>query len=756
MLAAPLPNTRTNAQDKSGDRPVSDEKMSFEDSLLAEGLDALPGFDLAETSREPEGSSPIGTDLGSESEPNGTFATADPLSAQQGKIKGNLWNEVFATDGTDADFYSFTTSSPNSKIFAATSTSFGGGTDTTMDIIASDGTTVLENDLGDGTFSATSASIAGTNLATPGTYYIRVTNNSANAPVAPYDLYFAVRTGSPTTEVEPNNSGGTPNSVPASGYITGAIPTPSPAADNDTYSLALNAGDTVFVSVDSDPERDNVQWNTRVGMGLFGTPANFLVVADASVGSVANPLSEAFFMTVRAAGTYTIYVDEPLGVGTPTATYSMSVTVIPKLSTSCTTYTNSTSTPIADAALTSSTITVPGNPLIKKVRVFTDISHPLTADLDINLVSPAGNDNGVFTDIATAATQTVQINAGIDDDAGVPVGAFTVNSGMVYQPEVAFRLGFYNGEDGGGNWRLDIRDDLATNTGTLNSWSLEICEDSLPEGNVIYSQDFEASNGGYTHSGTVDEWEYGTPNTPATSTSPPQAAIIGCASGSNCWKTDLDGSYDISSVHDLVSPSIALPANGPINLSWMAKYQMESVSFDRIWVRVTEVGNPTNTRIVWHNNNPTMNNGGTIGTPSVNVGSSAGWALFRADISDFADKNVQVQFHLDADNSIIYSGWAIDDIVIRGAAPVAVPAVISGRLEGSGRGVGNALVTLTEENGTKHYVRSSSYGYFEFPSVLTQQTINVSVSNTKRFTFDSFTGPLNGDAFMVITGTPVP
>ena len=50
---------------------------------------------------------------------------------------------------------------------------------------------------------------------------------------------------------------------------------------------------------------------------------------------------------------------------------------------------------------------------------------------------------------------------------------------------------------------------------------------------VVYSQDFEVSDGGYTHSGTNDVWDWGNP------TAWPNAA----ASGSNCWGTDLAEDY---------------------------------------------------------------------------------------------------------------------------------------------------------------------------------------------------------------------
>lgn len=658
----------------------------------------------------------VGTDLGSESEPNDTSATADTLTGAEGKIRGLLWNSgPIATDGNDTDFYAFTTTAANTKIYASTQTqtaSFN-TTDTTLAVLAADGTTVLETDLNDGSLGGSAASIAGTLLATPGTYYLRVTNVSAGTPVTPYFLYFAIKDATPTPEVEPNNSGGTPNPVPASGLISGVV---DPVGDNDTFSIALNAGDTVFLSLDTDPERDNVQWNGRLGFGLFGTPTNFLVVNDISTGSVANPLSEAFFMTVQTTGTYVVYVDEPAGGGSATSTYNLNVTVIPQQALTCTTTTNSTATPLTDAGLTSSTINIPGNPIIRKLRVFMNITHSLTADLDVHLVSPANNDNGLFSDVATVAAQTApQIDLGFDDDAAVPMGTFQINKGMIYQPEVNYRLSWFNGENAGGNWRLDIRDDLTTNTGTLNSWSLEVCTDPAPAGNLIYNENFEAGAGGFTHSGTLDEWELGTPATVAAAGIAP---FNNCASGTNCWKTDLDGTYELNSSQDLTSPVLNLiQYQGSIRLYWQQRYSVENINFDRIWVRVTEVGNPTNTRIVWLHDSATMSE--TIGGPTTtNIGESAGWGRYNADISDFAGKAVQVTFHLDSDTSVNLSGWAIDDVQLYHVGVVAANVGVSGRVVDSfGMGIPRTNVSLTGSNGVVRTATTNSFGYYRFDGV---------------------------------------
>ena len=85
-----------------------------------------------------------------------------------------------------------------------------------------------------------------------------------------------------------------------------------------------------------------------------------------------------------------------------------------------------------------------------------------------------------------------------------PAGSFTIINGMICRPEL-YRLHWFRGENSLGTWTLDIRDDTAANAGTLNSWSLEVCEEPALTGTVVYSEDFEANNGGYTHSGTCCE-----------------------------------------------------------------------------------------------------------------------------------------------------------------------------------------------------------------------------------------------------------
>lgn len=50
------------------------------------------------------------------------------------------------------------------------------------------------------------------------------------------------------------------------------------ATEQDWYSFTLNAGDTVFLSLDVDPEDDLTVWNGRLGIALFGDASNQILV----------------------------------------------------------------------------------------------------------------------------------------------------------------------------------------------------------------------------------------------------------------------------------------------------------------------------------------------------------------------------------------------------------------------------------------------------------------------------------------------
>ena len=298
---------------------------------------------------------------------------------------------------------------------------------------------------------------------------------SGTSTISPYHLHVRVQSGAPSAEVEPNNDTATATPLSASGWATGNI---SAVADPDLFSFALAAGDTAFIALDMDPDRApaNTNWNGRVGIGVFN--AFFLLANDSST---VKPHAEAFFMTAKDAGTYYAYIDSASATGLGAdARYNLSVRIIPKqVQTDCTII-PSTDVPVTlgpDVGTATSTIVVPPTITgsITDVNLLIDLTHLNMLDLDVSLVSPVATSVPLFTDIGSN-TQTI-MNLGLDENAALPIGGFTVVAGMVYQPETAAaRLSSFNGQSAAGTWTLSLTDDT-TNAigGTLNNWSLEIC-----------------------------------------------------------------------------------------------------------------------------------------------------------------------------------------------------------------------------------------------------------------------------------------
>jgi uncharacterized repeat protein (TIGR01451 family) len=622
-----------------------------------------------------------------EVEPNGTSATASPLAGTNFVVRADLF------PNGDTDFFSFTATAGD-RVYAATMTSFSAGnsTDSQVTLLASDGTTVIEFDDDNGFFAGLSSSIAGATIPTTGTYFLKVNDFTAGTTSErPYELHVRVQSGAPTPEVEGNDTPATANVLPANGWVSGTR-NPAAAAEQDWFSLTLNAGDTVYLALDLNPERDGVVWNGRLGFALFGDATNqILVVDDAGTGDVTpvpNNPSEALTFTVKTAGTYFAFVDSAsAAVGGPTATYHLSVSVHPATNegVNCTTYT-STDVPKTigpGTGLVSSVITVPGNPRIADVDVDIVLNHTLMADVDAHLRSPAGNDNGLFTDIGSGSTGLqAQMDLVFDDEAGL-IPAFTALRNVQVKPENtstggtastsgAYRLSWFDGENAGGTWTLDLRDDLNTNGGTLTAWSLRICEAPAAPAcapgfvpTTVFSTDFEAGAAGFTHTGTADEWELGLPATVATTTANPVAGFSTCNSGVSCWKTDLDNTYNASSNQDLLSPNINLAGlSAPVVVTWAQRHQVETANFDHMFVDFQQAGGATPVRLYeWLEPTPISASAGT-GNPQANIGGSAGWGVFSRRADSLAGLNSEMRFHLDSDTTVQFGGLAIDDVSV--------------------------------------------------------------------------------------------
>ncbi|MFZ2071431.1 MAG: S8 family serine peptidase [Halobacteriota archaeon] len=154
--------------------------------------------------------------------------------------------------------------------------------------------------------------------------------------------------------------------------------------------------------------------------------------------------------------------------------------------------------------------------------------------------------------------------------------------------------------------------------------------------------DMESGVGGWTHGGSYDEWELGIPTY-----GPPSAH-----SGSNCWGTDLDSTYEDNCDQWLMSPPIDLSSARNVNLSFYIWYMTEGCC-DFGYVEISTDGGITWNKLKTY------------------IGEGANWSYENFDISGYAgSSNVRLRFRLASDGSVTYPGLYIDDVVVSGEGAI--------------------------------------------------------------------------------------
>jgi subtilisin-like proprotein convertase family protein len=151
-------------------------------------------------------------------------------------------------------------------------------------------------------------------------------------------------------------------------------------------------------------------------------------------------------------------------------------------------YQNTTATPIPDNNTTgaSTTITIPDGGTISSLAVTVDIAHTYVGDLSVRLVRDGDGVEALLHDRSGGSADNIQ-------------KTFTVSQ--------------FNGTDAAGTYRLVVRDHAAQDTGTLNSWSIEVTRCTTDCGGTATSRTYtdeaavaipDASTSGVSRTLSVD------------------------------------------------------------------------------------------------------------------------------------------------------------------------------------------------------------------------------------------------------------
>lgn len=159
---------------------------------------------------------------------------------------------------------------------------------------------------------------------------------------------------------------------------------------------------------------------------------------------------------------------------------------------------------------------------------------------------------------------------------------------------------------------------------------------------TVFSDNFDgSSDNGWTHSGTRDEWERGTPAEPG-----PASAV----STPNVWGTDLDNNYENGASASLVSPTIDLSAINNATLLFDQWFEIET-NYDNGYVEISSDGGNT-----WNE----------LGKFSHSTNGKQ-WSSVYYNLDAYAGEQVNVRFRLTTDGSVVKAGWYIDNVQVLSA-----------------------------------------------------------------------------------------
>jgi subtilisin-like proprotein convertase family protein/outer membrane biosynthesis protein TonB len=143
----------------------------------------------------------------------------------------------------------------------------------------------------------------------------------------------------------------------------------------------------------------------------------------------------------------------------------------------CTTYPSGdlgTAIPSDNTTTLFSTINVSGSSYpLSDVNVGPlNITHAFVPDLDVHLNSPDNVRVELFTDVGGSGADFM--DTFLDDSSPNSIGSASPPFTGTFSPEGS--LSAFNGGGSAGDWRLEIFDDNAAEFGTLDDWTLELCQ----------------------------------------------------------------------------------------------------------------------------------------------------------------------------------------------------------------------------------------------------------------------------------------
>lgn len=233
-----------------------------------------------------------------------------------------------------------------------------------------------------------------------------------------------------------------------------------------------------------------ITWDVAgtTGNGINTSSVNILFSSDAgatfsTVLASAVPNNGSYTITLPAglAAPYCRIMIEPVGNIYYAVSKSIAVGYTVEVTNACNTYEGVIPNPAIAGqaqpqwfAFGAATVPASDNVVITDINVSVNITHANINDLYIGLVKPNSTqvDRIMYQQSCTTANGGQNIVMTFDDQ-GANLACSGIGAGNAYKPLNA--LSVFNGQNSVGAWRLAIADVTVANSGTLNSYSVEIC-----------------------------------------------------------------------------------------------------------------------------------------------------------------------------------------------------------------------------------------------------------------------------------------
>lgn len=256
---------------------------------------------------------------------------------------------------------------------------------------------------------------------------------------------------------------------------------------NTTVALSNSAGPFVVTSQNTDGisfapgSTQTITWNVAGTASAPISTANVKILLSTDGGltyptvllaSTANDGSESITLPNTASPFCRIMVQAIGNVyyAVNAKTFAVGYTV----TNACVPYTLAPNVAIPDGGsnYSVSVINVPANTIIKDVKIGVNITHPYVSDMILLAQSPSGT-QVLLWDQQCGSSDNIRA---IFSDAGT---APICGGSSVVTINPVDRLSAFNGESASGNWFLGYLDIASPDAGILNSWSVEICSQTV-------------------------------------------------------------------------------------------------------------------------------------------------------------------------------------------------------------------------------------------------------------------------------------